>query len=55
VDRFVIDEAHCVKTWSDFRTAYKYLDFKEKYSNVPILCLTASAKMSVREYIASKL
>ena len=26
IDRFVIDEAQCVKAWADFRTAYKYLD-----------------------------
>jgi bloom syndrome protein len=57
IDRFVLDEIHCVKTWGDdFRPAYSHLnDLKEKYPSVPILGLTATATIQVRGDIARRL
>ncbi|PWE20303.1 RecQ family ATP-dependent DNA helicase [Aliarcobacter skirrowii] len=56
IERFVIDEAHCLSTWgNDFRQDYYYIcEFikdllKEKpyQKNIPISCFTATAKPSV--------
>ena len=43
--RIVIDEAHCCSEWGhDFRTDYNALHIlKTQFSNVPLLCLTATA------------
>ena len=45
LDRFVLDEVHCVKKWGDtFRQAYSDLqNLKDKFPDVSILGLTATA------------
>ena len=60
IERFVIDEAHCLSTWgNDFRQDYYYIcdyikELCEKKSfqkHIPISCFTATAKPSVIEDI----
>lgn len=68
IERFVIDEAHCLSTWgNDFRHDYFYIGafindlLKEKpfQENIPVSCFTATAKPKVMdditEYIESAL
>ena len=57
IDRFVIDEVHCVSHWGqDFRKDYLNLKMlKQKYSKVPILGLTATATVKVKDDIADRL
>lgn len=57
LSRIAIDEAHCISEWGhDFRTAYKELIwFKREFSDVPIMCLTATATQRVREDIITTL
>ena len=57
IDRFVIDEVHCVSHWGqDFRKDYLHLDFlKDKYPKVPLLCLTATATIKVKDDITKRL
>ncbi len=56
IERFVIDEAHCLSTWgNDFRQDYYYicefikdlLDKKNFQKHIPISCFTATGKPSV--------
>jgi len=60
IERFVVDEAHCLSTWgNDFRQDYYYiceyvkdlLDKKPFQKHIPISCFTATAKPSVIEDI----
>ena len=60
IERFVIDEAHCLSTWgNDFRQDYFYiceyvqelLEKKPFQDHIPISCFTATAKPSVIEDI----
>lgn len=60
IERFVVDEAHCLSTWgNDFRQDYYYiceyvkelLDKKDFQNHIPISCFTATAKPSVIEDI----
>ncbi|CAI5504127.1 unnamed protein product, partial [Closterium sp. Naga37s-1] len=54
---FAVDEAHCISSWGhDFRPAYRRLSsLRQRFSNVPILALTATAVAKVREDIVSSL
>ena len=57
IDRFVIDEVHCVSHWGqDFRKDYLHLDIlKKRFPTVPILGLTATATQKVKDDIAKRL
>lgn len=57
IDRFVIDEVHCVSHWGqDFRKDYLHLDMlKKRYPTIPLLCLTATATLKVKEDIVNRL
>jgi len=57
LDRFVIDEAHCVSQWGrDFRKDYMNLKkLKEEFPNVCMLALTATATEEVRVDVVKQL
>ncbi|HEY0978965.1 MAG TPA: DNA helicase RecQ [Flavobacteriales bacterium] len=57
VSLFAIDEAHCISSWGhSFRPEYKRLDIlKQRFPELPVIALTATADKAVRSDIAQHL
>ncbi|HYC79388.1 MAG TPA: DNA helicase RecQ [Planctomycetota bacterium] len=57
VARLAVDEAHCISEWGhDFRPEYRRLaEVRDRFPEVPVLALTATATRRVREDIVAGL
>ena len=57
IARFVIDEVHCVSHWGqDFRKDYLNLFIlKDRFPDTPLLGLTATATVKVKEDLVKQL
>ncbi|MEK7175365.1 MAG: RecQ family ATP-dependent DNA helicase, partial [Patescibacteria group bacterium] len=57
ISLIAIDEAHCISEWGhDFRPDYRNLKLlRKKFSNIPIIALTATATEKVRDDIVKQL
>ncbi|EIW81225.1 ATP-dependent DNA helicase [Coniophora puteana RWD-64-598 SS2] len=57
LNRLVVDEAHCISEWGhDFRAEYRKLGhFRDRFPEVPVMALTATATPSVQRDIIRSL